>query len=141
MSVVDMKESADQASRDMVMGSKPTGHNNHDEPFRRTMSETNFEHLRQMEKHYSKLGDSATNTKGHQINGKIRVASLSSLNSDYKSESVGENGFAGRRDVTNPESIKEKQILSRRGSIRGCKNRVRAGIATFSEQQNGYKVS
>ncbi|XP_060070218.1 ankyrin-1-like [Ylistrum balloti] len=39
--------------------------------------------------------------------------------------------FAGRRDVLSPGSIKERPIVSRRGSVRGLKNRVKAGIATF----------
>ncbi|CAL1538218.1 unnamed protein product [Lymnaea stagnalis] len=43
-------------------------------------------------------------------------------------------GFAGRRDVRDPTSVKEKQIVSAKGTVRGFKNRVRAGIATFWAQ-------
>lgn len=39
--------------------------------------------------------------------------------------------FAGRRDVRDPGHLQEKQIVSVRGTVRGFKNRVRAGINTF----------
>jgi hypothetical protein len=42
-----------------------------------------------------------------------------------------EKTFAGRRNVLEPASLQEKEILSRKGSVRGFKNRVRAGITTF----------
>ena len=42
--------------------------------------------------------------------------------------------FAGRRDVRNLGSMTEKQIVSAKGTVRGFKNRVRAGIATFWAQ-------
>ena len=42
--------------------------------------------------------------------------------------------FAGRRDVTQPSSVQESQIVSEKGTVRGFKNRVRAGIATFWAQ-------
>nr|KAG5707838.1 hypothetical protein BaRGS_015998 [Batillaria attramentaria] len=39
--------------------------------------------------------------------------------------------FAGRRDVRDPGSLHERKIVSAKGTVRGFKNRVRAGIATF----------
>lgn len=40
--------------------------------------------------------------------------------------------FAGSRgDVMKPESLHDIKIVSRKGTIRGVKDRVRAGIATF----------
>ena len=42
--------------------------------------------------------------------------------------------FAGRRDVKQPSSVQESQIVSEKGTVRGFKNRVRAGIATFWAQ-------
>lgn len=109
--------------------------------FKRSVSERNFQHLQQMEKNYSKLGDHGAKQKDDKhlkSNGIIKVASLSSINFQEN----GHHGddpehFVGRRDVSNPNTINEKRILSSRGSIRGVKNRVRAGIATFV-QQNGY---
>ncbi|KAK6172303.1 hypothetical protein SNE40_015991 [Patella caerulea] len=44
-----------------------------------------------------------------------------------------ESTFAGRRDVKSPNTLEERQIVSARGTVRGFKNRVRAGIATFIE--------
>lgn len=55
-------------------------------------------------------------------------------------KSTGDEWFAGRRDVLDPTSIDEHMIVSNKGTIRGFKNRVRAGIATFLEQQDGKKV-
>lgn len=51
-----------------------------------------------------------------------------------KKESSGiefKNTFAGRKDYLNPRSLDEIEIRSPRGTVRGFKNRVRAGIATF----------
>ncbi|KAH9513998.1 hypothetical protein Btru_031921 [Bulinus truncatus] len=42
--------------------------------------------------------------------------------------------FAGRRDVKDPSSVREREIVSSKGTVRGFKNRVRAGIATFWAQ-------
>ncbi|RUS72662.1 hypothetical protein EGW08_019577 [Elysia chlorotica] len=45
-----------------------------------------------------------------------------------------ESIFVGRRDVRRPGSVHESQIVSEKGTVRGFKNRVRAGIATFWAQ-------
>ena len=44
--------------------------------------------------------------------------------------------FVGSRDVRDPASLKEMKIVSARGTVRGYKNRVRAGIASFIEKQD-----
>ena len=46
-----------------------------------------------------------------------------------------------RRDIRNPQTLKETKIVSAKGTVRGIKNRVRAGIATFRENeiQDGQK--
>ncbi|KAL4229799.1 Glutaredoxin domain-containing cysteine-rich protein 1 [Mactra antiquata] len=108
-------------------------------PFNRRHSEWNFDRIKQMERHYTKLGDRDTNQKEKsKPNGIIKVASLSSIHYTGNGELEHEpDHFVGRRDVSNPNTIKEKRIVSQRGSVRGYKNRVRAGIATFIEQ-NGY---
>ena len=48
--------------------------------------------------------------------------------------------FVGSRDEKNPDSLRETKIISSKGTVRGFKNRVRAGIATFLEQQDEAKV-
>lgn len=50
---------------------------------------------------------------------------------------VRSNTYAGRRDVSDPTTLQEKQIVSSRGTVRGFRNRVRAGIATFLHHQAG----
>ena len=109
---------------------------------KRSASERTFSHLKQMERNYSKLGDRFAKIKENSTgNGMIKVASLSSIdfheNGDHDLDT---NHFVGRRDVSNPTTINEKRIISSRGSVRGFKNRVRAGIATFLDQ-NGFSVS
>jgi hypothetical protein len=110
--------------------------------FKRSASERTFCHLQQMEKNYSKLGDRFTKIKENSgNNGMIKVASLSSIDfSENGERDLDMNHFVGRRDVSNPTTINEKRIMSSRGSVRGFKNRVRAGIATFLDQ-NGFSVS
>ena len=39
--------------------------------------------------------------------------------------------YVGKRDLGSPGQIREKNIVSRTGTIRGVKNRVRAGIANY----------
>lgn len=110
--------------------------------FKRSASEQTFTHLQQMERNYSKLGSAGSSPRIKERSkplGTIKVASLNSINFDEGHEKTNEALFAGRRDVSNPSTLKEKRIVSKRGSIRGFKNRVRAGIATFIDQ-NGYTV-
>ena len=95
-----------------------------------------------MEKNYCKLGDDKIKRPDKSDNvRKIKVASFNGLNLDDRIDLDSDSVFAGRRDVSNPDSIREKQIVSSRGSIRGMKNRVRAGLATFLEQCNENSVS
>lgn len=110
--------------------------------FKRSASEQTFTHLQHMERNYSKLGSGGSTPRIRDNNrplGSIKVASLNSLNFDETLEKSNDTLFAGRRDVSNPSTLKEKRIVSKRGSIRGYKNRVRAGIATFLDQ-NGFTV-
>ncbi|CAH1777555.1 unnamed protein product [Owenia fusiformis] len=47
-------------------------------------------------------------------------------------ENLGESKwFVGRRDVSDVKTLDESRIVSSKGTVRGFKNRVRAGIATF----------
>ena len=43
--------------------------------------------------------------------------------------------FVGSRNVLEPETLREHKIVSSKGTVRGFKNRVRAGIATFIDQE------
>lgn len=110
--------------------------------FKRSTSEQSFYHLQKMEKNYSKFGDRCSQINENvNNNGMIKVASLNCIQFiDNVDLSLESDHFVGRRDVSNPTTISEKRIVSSRGSIRGFKNRVRAGIATFIEQ-NGFSVS
>ncbi|KAL5012302.1 hypothetical protein ScPMuIL_010853, partial [Solemya velum] len=61
------------------------------------------------------------------------VANLSSSNSDvFHKDKLNL--------VSNVKPIQAKQIVSSKGTVRGFRNRVRAGIVTFLEQQNGHRA-
>ena len=57
--------------------------------------------------------------------------SMKTCNGVSPTPAAEEPTFAGRRDVRDPRSLHEKQIVSAKGTVRGFKNRVRAGIVTF----------
>ena len=48
-----------------------------------------------------------------------------------KAPSSRKESYVGIRDLTDLDKIKETDIISYRGTIRGIKNRVRAGLANF----------
>ena len=58
---------------------------------------------------------------------------ISNLDGDEPGDKTEEAYFAGSRDVHGKD--KPTRIVSDRGSIRGVKNRVRAGIETFQEKE------
>ena len=43
--------------------------------------------------------------------------------------------FVGSRNVLDADTLREHKIVSSKGTVRGFKNRVRAGIATFIDQE------
>ena len=49
--------------------------------------------------------------------------------------SARKESYAGLRDLTDTEKIEEKDIVASDGSIRGVKNRVRAGLANFENRE------
>lgn len=55
---------------------------------------------------------------------------------ECRDEDAGQ-GFAGLRDIFSPQQ--ESTIKSYKGTVRGVKNRVRAGIATFTSDQRILK--
>lgn len=96
------------------------------------------------EKKYNKIGKNGYSRK--ELAQQLQYMSVNDFNSENTgAESNGQceasvvrtDTYAGRRDVSDPSSVQEKQIVSSRGTVRGFKNRVRAGIATFLQQQTG----
>lgn len=91
-----------------------------------------------LEKNYSKLN---RNQKYKQKRSSTRlipapkfyINAAQTLNSE-------ESTFAGRRDVTDPQTLRETRIISEKGTVRGYKNRVRAGIVTFLQGQESEEV-
>lgn len=49
--------------------------------------------------------------------------------------------YVGMRNLADVEKIEELDIVSARGTIRGRKNRVRAGLANFENPKAMEKVS
>ena len=49
--------------------------------------------------------------------------------------------YAGMRDLTALDKIEEKDIVGADGSVRGVKNRVRAGLANYENKEALEKVS
>lgn len=91
------------------------------------------------ERKYTKIGKNGYNTK--ELAEQLRYLSVDSDSPNKVSSGCCEatvvkaNTYAGRRDVSDPSTLQEKQIVSSRGTVRGFKNRVRAGIATFLQNQ------
>ena len=142
MTTSAMRNSSENFNDDTHIGVIPKGIRAPNGILPRSASEMTFSHLQQMEKNYCKLGDDKIKRPDKSDNvRKIKVASFNGLNLDDRIDLDSDSVFAGRRDVSNPDSIREKQIVSSRGSIRGMKNRVRAGLATFLEQCNENSVS
>ena len=57
------------------------------------------------------------------------------------SEVSRKESYAGMRDLSDLEKIQERDIMAPDGSIRGIKNRVRAGLANFENREALEKVS
>lgn len=135
MTTKNMRNSSENFTDDSRIGVVPKGKRTPNGILPRCASEMTFSHLQQMERNYCKLGDDKIKrTDKKDKNRRIKVASLNGLNLDERIEQDTDSVFAGRRDVSDPNSIREKQIVSARGSVRGFKNRVRAGLATFLEE-------
>lgn len=137
-----MRNSSENFSDDSRFGVVSKGKRTPNGVLPRCASEMSFSHLQQMEKNYCKLGDDKIKRNDKkEKNRRFKVASLNGLNLDERIELDTDSVFAGRRDVSDPNSIREKQIVSSRGSIRGFKNRVRAGLATFLDQYQENSVN
>ena len=79
--------------------------------------------------------------KRFHVTGMLTNGKSDNGESKERSQVVVESTFAGSRDVKDPDTLRDKKIVSAKGTIRGVKNRVRAGIATFLENQDIAKVS
>lgn len=60
---------------------------------------------------------------------------------EASAHSLRKKSYAGLRDLSDLEKIKELDIVGPDGTIRGIKNRVRAGLATYENQGALVKVS
>ena len=141
MSTSAMRNSAENFSDDSRIGVIPKGKRTPNGILPRSASEVTFSHLQQMEKNYCKLDDKIKRADKKGNRSRIKVCSLNGLNLDERIELDSDSVFAGRRDVSDPNSIRERQIVSARGSVRGFKNRVRAGLATFLEHHTENSVN
>lgn len=57
------------------------------------------------------------------------------------SEPARKYSYAGMRDLSQLDKIQEQDIVASDGSLRGIKNRVRAGMANFENREALEKVS
>ena len=64
-----------------------------------------------------------------------------SQNVDGKKSDAEKLSYVGMRNLADVEKIDEMDIVSARGTIRGRKNRVRAGLANFENPNALEKVS
>lgn len=63
-----------------------------------------------------------------------------SQNAAGKSTDSSKQNYVGMRNLADLEKIEEQDIVSARGTIRGKKNRVRAGLANFENPKALEKV-
>ncbi|KAJ8298004.1 hypothetical protein KUTeg_024535 [Tegillarca granosa] len=125
--------------------------NGHSMCLQRSMSEATFQlDWEKLDKKFSKFGRNGHRTIPKEFTEQLKQIPISGLEfvteplRDKQENQTGNliltsDTFAGRRDVSDPSSVQEKEIVSRRGTVRGFKNRVRAGIATFLSHQDGEK--
>ena len=64
-----------------------------------------------------------------------------SQKADSKKYGVENLSYVGMRNLSDLDKIDEQDIVSARGTIRGKKNRVRAGLANFENPKALEKVS
>lgn len=125
-------------------------HNGHAQPESRVPRRVDSEpamNWGNLEKKYNKIGRNGYSRK--ELAEHLRHLSVDSNfestnvsgggggTSEAQANVVRSNTYAGRRDVSDPSTLQEKQIVSSRGTVRGFRNRVRAGIATFLQHQAG----
>ena len=56
------------------------------------------------------------------------------------SDATRKGSYVGMRDLTDLDKIQEQDIVATDGSVRGVKNRVRAGLANFENRKALEKV-
>ena len=59
---------------------------------------------------------------------------------ENKAPTARKQSYIGLRNLTDLEKIKEEDIISHKGTIRGIKNRVRAGLANFENPAALFQV-
>ncbi|GAB1604516.1 glutaredoxin domain-containing cysteine-rich protein CG31559 [Argonauta hians] len=113
---------------------------NHMNMEKETKSQDNNSGKPIVEKNYSKLNSNNLYKQKNSVTQKPASArfNINSLNSLPLTES----NFVGRRDMSDPNTLQEIRITSSKGTIRGYKNRVRAGIVTFlKDKADGEDIS
>ncbi|XP_071086798.1 glutaredoxin domain-containing cysteine-rich protein CG31559-like isoform X2 [Haliotis cracherodii] len=93
------------------------------EPHPPSVGPRGLEQHRPPQFHSEIMGKAASAIERRLNDGEFRLTNGRKLDSDPI--------FAGRRNVRDPSTLQERQIVSPRGTVRGYRNRVRAGIATF----------
>lgn len=63
-----------------------------------------------------------------------------SQNAGSKESDSQKLSYVGMRNLTDVDQIEERDIVSARGTIRGKRNRVRAGLANFENPKALEKV-
>lgn len=63
-----------------------------------------------------------------------------SQNADAKNSDTSKLSYVGMRNLVDLDKIEEQDIVSARGTIRGKKHRIRAGLANFENPNALEKV-
>ena len=79
----------------------------------------------------SVLEATAKKTAEPQKSGKKPEFYVTRESQENKAPTGRKQSYVGLRNLADLEKIKEEDIVSRKGTIRGIKNRVRAGLANF----------
>ena len=90
----------------------------------------------------SSESDSFASVEKFYINENVDLTPTSSTHSLHgggggSSENEEHPFFSGMKDVRNPDSLQELKIVSARGTVRGVRNRVRAGIKAITDPKDG----
>ncbi|XP_064609007.1 glutaredoxin domain-containing cysteine-rich protein CG31559-like [Liolophura sinensis] len=93
-----------------------------------------YSKLRENGGYHPQNGDLSEIYSGNPLDVSLDNFHINELNTSERRLNESDNYFAGRRDVLRPDSLVESKIVSQKGTCRGFKNRVRAGINTFLEQ-------
>lgn len=123
------------------------GHSKHNKTFILNVKDGIFEDtkMNSMPRTYEadKYYNFHVNERDSQRSFSDNSKAFNGVQSDSSSKSSNDDAFAGYRDVSSVSNCSDTStIRSSKGTVRGVKNRVRNGIATFLQlQQTNVKVS